>query len=930
MTSERKSYRGQSVLTPGQRSLLRGVLALSAFLVANSLYLSSVRLLDKVPALAAPEGTLPAFLQVMILTHIGAGCLLLVPALWFALWHLSRVWRRHHGSAVWTGVLVLACAAALAFSGPYIMSQAQSRQNRGMFWTHVGAAVLVLLAYAVHRLVSAYRPTPRTLAKAVLVIGALYGAALAIHISTRPPPPAVADGPAPPSAPRSPALTPPPADPFIPFQAIGDVPAGRLFFPAAATTTTLAALPAEVLTNRDLPDPEILAADMKSHSFLHRDTVGAATCVRCHPDVVEQWSASAHRFSSFNNPFYRKTIETMREREGFTRSKWCSSCHDPVLMLPGDMDRPIDAASGHAQAGLTCLSCHQIDRLHSQTGNGAYNIPDTQPEPYLFSESKGWAGRLLHDTIVKSRPDVHKQQLLKPFFRTGEFCSACHKVSLDVPVNGYRWFRGQNEYDNWYDSGVNHAAARTFYLPPNKKVCQDCHMPFEPAPKGDVSARGGMVRSHRFVAVNTALPHLRGDREMIRRTEEFLQEGKLRIDVFALRAGGARGDEGEAILAVDRAEPTLVPGRSVEFHVVVRNLGVGHTFPGGTNDSNEGWIDFQVSDEEGNVLLTSGGVGKDGHLDPRAHKYHVIIVDENSDPIHTRIPTTFRAAVYTRVIAPSTSDLARYRVTVPAGLAGTKLRVKADLRWRKFSRAYTEFVFQGKGVPDLPITTIASSERTLAIEANPHPPPEVADGGPPPDWTRFNDYGIGLLLQGDTRAAARAFEEVARIVPERPDGPRNLARTALADGNLAEAKVHLEACERVAPGDPQTALFWAEYQQRSGSYDLAVRAYGRVLDYFPQDRAARFQLGRTLFLMERFPEAVAELLKVHAIDPEHREAHYHRMLCYRALGNAVAAAEAEKAYLKYQIDETAQEFTRNFRLKYPEANFEAQRIHVHE
>ncbi len=926
MTGDRKSYRGQSVLTQGQRRLLRFVLALSAFLVANSLYLSSVRLLDGVPALATPAGTLPVFLQIMILTHIGVGCLLLVPAVWFAVWHLGRVWRRHHGSAVWTGLLVLACAGALAFSGPYIMSQAQSRQNRGMFWTHAGAAVFVLFAYAIHRLVSAYRPTGRTLVKAIAVIAVLYGAALATHIAARPAPPAVAEAPGPGSS----TSATPAADPFVPFRAVGDVFPDRLFFPAAATTTTLAALPAEVLTNRDLPDPAILAADMKSHDFLHREAVGAATCVRCHADIVEQWSASAHRFSSFNNPFYRKTIETMREREGFTKSKWCSSCHDPVLMLPGDMDRAIDAASGHAQAGLTCLSCHQIDRLHSQTGNGAYNIPDTQPEPYLFSESKGWAGRLLHDTLVKSRPDVHKEQMLKPFFRTGEFCSVCHKVSLDVPVNGYRWFRGQNEYDNWFDSGVNHAAARTFYLPPAKKVCQDCHMPLEPAPKGDVSARGGMVRSHRFIAVNTALPHLRGDQETIRRTEAFLQDGKLRIDIFALRAGAAEGEEGETIFAVDRAQPTLAPGRSVEFHVVVRNLGVGHTFPGGTNDSNEGWIEFRVSDEKGNVLLESGSIGKDGHLDARAHKYHVIMVDENSDPIHTRIPTTFRAAVYTRVIAPSTSDLARYRVKVPAELAGTRLKVRADLRWRKFDRTYTEFVFQGKVVPDLPITTIASSERTLVVGSNPSKPAAASSGDAQPDWTRFNDYGIGLLLQGDTRAAAKAFEEVARLAPERPDGPRNLARTALADGNLAEAKTRLEACENVAPGDPQTALFWAEYQQRSGSYDLAVRAFGRVLDYFQRDRSARFQLGRTFFLMEKYPAALAELLKVLAIDPEHREAHYHRMLCYRALGNAAAAAEAEKAYLKYQIDETAQEFTRNFRLKYPEANFEAQRIHVHD
>ena len=46
---------------------------------------------------------------------------------------------------------------------------------------------------------------------------------------------------------------------------------------------------------------------------------------------------------------------------------------------------------------------------------------------------------------------------LKPFMRnqTAEFCSSCHKVHLDVPVNHYRWIRGFNEYDNWQASGVS-------------------------------------------------------------------------------------------------------------------------------------------------------------------------------------------------------------------------------------------------------------------------------------------------------------------------------------------------------------------------------------------------------------------------------------------------------------------------------------------
>ena len=76
-------------------------------------------------------------------------------------------------------------------------------------------------------------------------------------------------------------------------------------------------------------------------------------------------------------------------------------------------------------------------------------------------------------------PEPHRETFLKPFHReqTPEFCSSCHKVHLDVPVNDYRWFRGFNDYDNWQASGVSGEGARSFYYPPKSQKCADCHMP---------------------------------------------------------------------------------------------------------------------------------------------------------------------------------------------------------------------------------------------------------------------------------------------------------------------------------------------------------------------------------------------------------------------------------------------------------------------
>ena len=53
------------------------------------------------------------------------------------------------------------------------------------------------------------------------------------------------------------------------------------------------------------------------------------------------------------------------------------------------------------------------------------------------------------------------------------------------------------------------------------------------------------------------------------------------------------------------------------------------------------------------------------------------------------------------------------------------------------------------------------------------------------------------------------------------------------------------------------------------------------------------------------------------------------MLSLRALGREDEALVAEQAYQYYQIDESAQELTRRYRLEHPHDNREALKIHVH-
>src|ERR1017187_2654858 len=64
-------------------------------------------------------------------------------------------------------------------------------------------------------------------------------------------------------------------------------------------------------------------------------------CGRCHKDIYEQWKSSTHHFASFNNQFYRKSIEYFQDVAGTRPSKWCAGCHDNAVFFNGRFDRPI-------------------------------------------------------------------------------------------------------------------------------------------------------------------------------------------------------------------------------------------------------------------------------------------------------------------------------------------------------------------------------------------------------------------------------------------------------------------------------------------------------------------------------------------------------------------------------------------------------------
>ncbi len=720
-------------------------------------------------------------------------------------------------------------------------------------------------------------------------------------------------------------------------------------------------------------------------------------CGSCHKDIYEQWKGSMHHFASFNNQFYRKSIEYMQEINGTQSTKWCAGCHDHAVFFNGRFEKPIkdQMDTPEAQNGLGCVSCHSMVNVDGTTGNGGFTIE--YPPLHDLASSRNRYIRAIDNFLTYLNPEPHRRTFLKPFMRedSAEYCSTCHKVHLDVPVNNYRWVRGFNDYDNWQASGVSGQGARSFYYPPKSQVCSDCHMPLVDS-KDPGRHDGGKVHSHRFPAANTAVPTANQDEAQLIETERLLKSGFISVDIFAaapVQNGGtemqrrrAEGPQLSSTFAVgeeaeqqgqvflrdvdklsaplDTAGDRFKPGSTVRVDVVVRTRKIGHFFPGGTVDSFDIWLELEGKDAAGKTVFWSGRVEDEGRgpVEPGAHFYRSYQLDAEGNPINKRNAFQTRSVLYVRMIPPGAADVAHYRVKIPNDAKGP-ITLTAKLNYRKFSYYYTQFSYAGQPkpgqdpslvskehdsreysfdphnipmnvsgkikdrIPDIPIVTLAAARADLALDGSgPKWQPAVRKE----DRERWNDWGIGLLLQGDLKGAEYAFLRVTEAEPGYADGWLNVARALIQEGETDRAKPYIEKALKIDPSLARIHFFKAMIQKADGDYDGTLESLRIVESKYPRDRVNLNQIGRILFLKRDYPGAVAALKSVLAVDPEDVQAHYTLMLAYRGQGSNEAAEREEKLFRRFKADEASQSITGKRRLISPEDNNERQTIHDHE
>ena len=694
---------------PRLRILLYVIFALVAVLGANSAYLASITFLGWLKR-SSGETFENYFYMYMFLAHLALGLLLVLPVIIFGLIHIKNAHNRPNRRAVRVGYLLFAISLILLFTGialvrvQGVFDLKNPNIRSAAYWAHAITPLLAIWLYILHRLAG-----PRIKWRVGLswlgAVGMAVAAMVALHAHD----------------PRK-------------WNRAGPAEGTNYFHPSFARTASGNFIPARTLMMDDY-------------------------CLKCHEDAYKGWFHSAHHFGSFNNKAYlfsvRETRKVALERDGNVKaSRWCAGCHDVVPFFSGAFDDPNFDLEKHptSQAGITCTSCHAINHVNSTRGNADYTIDEPIHYPFAFS-SKSLL-QFVNQQLVKAKPDFHKKTFLKPLHKSAEFCSTCHKVSLPGELTKYKDFlRGQNHYDTYLLSGVSGHNARSFYYPEKAQLnCAGCHMPLQASTDFGAKFFNNTnvlsIHNHLFPAANTGVAHFRGETNIVKAHQDFLK-GSVRVDIFGVKEGGTVDSKLTAPLRPQ--VPALKPGKKYLFEVVLRTLRLGHPLTQGTVDSNELWVDAKVT-SEGRDVGRSGALGDYQQVDPWSHFINVYMLDRNGNRIDRRNPQDIFTPLYNHQIPPGAAQVVHYSFKVPENQRAP-LTLDVKLQYRKFDTKYMQYVFGNGFTNDLPITTMATDRIIFPMEgASPAPTnqtPQILA------WQRWNDYGIGLFLEGGDRGSEK-------------------------------------------------------------------------------------------------------------------------------------------------------------------------------
>ncbi|HUX43373.1 MAG TPA: multiheme c-type cytochrome, partial [Terracidiphilus sp.] len=568
----------------------------------------------------------------------------------------------------------------------------------------------------------------------------------------------------------------------------------------------------------------------------------AKYCGHCHQEAYNEWRQSVHS-NSFRQPWYLKNVNMLIAEKGVQYSRHCEGCHNPVALLSGDLSQGMPAKRPFEQEGVTCETCHSIISTDT-TGTGSYVLGT--PAVLVDANGKPITGPV-SDAEILAHLDRHSKAVMRPLYKTAEFCAACHKAAIPRELDDYKWLRAFTVYDEWQGASFSKQNPLPFYRKDVVSNCQTCHMPLETVPTGvtEPSAKNGKIYSHRWLGGNTLNAAYYKFSDQAKMLENFLQhgfdgKGVFNVDIFGLENESAAATSHDQVLIapLGLTSFSLAPASTLVADVVIQNKGIGHSFVPEQRDFYEAWVDFAVKDSTGKVLAESGFLRPDGYLDPSAHSFTNRLINKDGKLNGLHEIWHNRVLAYNNTIQSGRSQLVRYRFRLPKAITGN-ISLTATVKYRRFNQRFLDYAFDQKHYPE-PVVDMASQTRTFNIGLNKPTTPGPDEN---PEWMRWNNYGIGLLDGQQYQASVAAFEHVATLRPDYADAYTNMAVVEIVWERYQDAGANLQKALALLPGDPRALYYRALVERNAGKNQEAINDFKGVLAKYPRSKDALRELG---------------------------------------------------------------------------------------
>ena len=642
----------------------------------------------------------------------------------------------------------------------------------------------------------------------------------------------------------------------------------------------------------------------------------AQYCAHCHQEAYHQWRQALHS-NSFREPFYRTSVNILNRSKGIEFSRHCDSCHNPIGLVSGALTENSLVNRKFDNNGVTCMVCHSVQGLKSTAGNASYVMGI--PAVMVDEAGKRIPGEVPYEEIM-THTDRHVRAVMQPFYRTPQFCSACHKANLPEHLNDFKFLSAFTVYDEWQNSKFSHQNPLTFYTG-DFKTCQNCHMKRGPLVLQDYGAKNGTLASHSWAAGNTAVPFYYGLDEQLKKTVDFLKAGDyLNVDIFALK----RSNENNLIAPLGSVPFRVAPNDILDAYVVIQNRNIGHSLIPEVRDLYEAWTEFIVSDASGKEIYHSGFLKPDGALDPRAHSFTNRPVDKDGEFVDNHKVFTIHAVAFDNTVQAGRSTLVRYRFRVPAEVKGP-VTLTAKVNYRHFRQSYVNNVL-GKGYTNYPVVEIAARSRAINLGNNQPAPPDPSDN---PNWMRWNNLGIAYLDQLQYADAVGAFGEVVKLRPDYPDAYTNIALTEIQWEKYDSARMSINKALAMNPNNARALYYAGLLERRASNISAELADLQEVVQQYPQSRDARRELGEAYYRQGDYTDATQQFEALQDIDPDDLTAHYNLSILYHRMGRTQEAEEQQSLFKTEKINSDARVNALKYLRVHPEESDESIPWHVH-